>query len=227
MPATFASMIEAGYPAFDLDDSAADVARRLLEAGIPAAPVLDGDRYCGMASIQGLLAGRKGFPARQTSLRSVVLDPVPGFSGDAVVVESLEAVAALDAEVIPVLDEDMEYAGAVTKRTIFRMLSGLQHADAGASTIEIEVPPPGAKLSEIIAAIEKNDSLVLQCSSKPYGTAGERQLLTFRVISHDFFRLVRNLERYGYLITYHTPYPESGYDDMREKALEFIRYMDM
>ncbi|NTV01397.1 MAG: CBS domain-containing protein [Chlorobiaceae bacterium] len=227
MPATFASMIETGHPVFGLDDPAADVARRLLEAGVPAAPVLDGDRYCGMASLQGLFAGRKGFPSRTTTLRSVMLDQVPGFSGDAVVVDSLGAVAALDAEVIPVLDEDMEYAGTVTKRSILRMLSGWLHADAGTSTIEIEVPPSGAKLSEIIAAIEKNDSFVLESSSKPYGATGEGQLLTFRVMSHDFFRLVRNLERYGYLIIYHTPYPESGHDDLREKALEFIRYMDM
>ncbi|NTU68231.1 MAG: CBS domain-containing protein [Chlorobiaceae bacterium] len=227
MPTTFASMIEADYPAFSLDDAAADAAKLLAEAGISAAPVLDGKRYVGMATLPGLLAGRKAFPARQTTLRSVTLDPVPGFSGDAVIIESLEAVSTVDAEVIAVLDEEREYAGAVTKRAIFMMMASLLHAESEASTIEMEVPPPGVRLSEIIAAIEKNDAFVLHCSSKPYGTMGEGQLLTFRVVSHDFFRLVRNLEKYGYLITYNTEYPDSGYDDMREKALEFIRYMDM
>ncbi len=227
MQATFASMIEPGYPVFSLDDPAVDAVRRLADAGVSAAPVLDGRRYVGMATISGLLAGRKGFPAPRTTLRSAPLENIPGFAGDAMLVESLPAVSAVETDVIAVLDEEMEFAGAITKRSIYRVLESWLHAESGVSTIELEVPPPGARLSEIVAAIEKNDAKVLHCSAKAYGSTGEGQLLLIRVLSHDFFRLVRNLERYGYLISYHSPFPDTEYDDMREKALEFIRYMDM
>lgn len=227
MQATFASMIEAGYPVFSFDDPAAQAVRRLADAGLSAAPVLAGRRYAGMATLTGLLAGRKGLPSPRTTLRSVTLEAVPGFAGDAMLVESLPAVSAVETDVIAVLDEEMEFAGAITKRSIYRVLEGWLHAEAGVATIELEVPPPGARLSEIVAAIEKNDAQVLHCSTKPFGASGEGQLLLIRVQSHDFFRLVRNLERYGYLISYHSPFPDTEYDDMREKALEFIRYMDM
>lgn len=220
-------VIEPGYPVFGLDDPAAEAAHRLADAGLQAAPVLDGKRYAGMATLSGILAGRKGFPSKQATLRSITLEPVPGFAGDTGIVESLGVLAEVDSEVIAVLDEKMEYLGAVTRRALFRTIAEWLHPEPEASTIELQVPPPGARLSEIVAAIEKNDAVVLNCSSKPFGTTGEAQLLTVRVLSHDFYRLVRNLERYGYLVTYHTPYPGSGYDDMREKALEFIRYMDM
>ena len=52
-------------------------------------------------------------------------------------------------------------------------------------------------------------------------------LLPFRVQTHDQFRLVKNVEQYGYAIRYASPLSASEYDELREKALEFIRYMDM
>ncbi|NTU93163.1 MAG: CBS domain-containing protein [Chlorobiaceae bacterium] len=227
MGVIFTSMIEADYPVFGLDDLAGEAARRLADCGLASAPVLDGPLYVGMVTLSGLLAGRKGFPQAKSTLRSVRLEPVPGFAQDAQLFESLRAVATVGSEVIPLLDSDMRYVGVVTRRAILGVLAERFHVEEGVSTLEIEVPPPGAKLSEMIAAIEKNDASVVSYSSKPSGMAGGGVVLFFRVMTHDFFRLVRNLENYGYLVDYHSPFPDVSYDEMREKALEFIRYMDM
>jgi acetoin utilization protein AcuB len=35
------------------------------------------------------------------------------------------------------------------------------------------------------------------------------------------------MENYGYLIRYHSSFSAADSDELREKALEFIRYMDM
>jgi acetoin utilization protein AcuB len=224
---TFASLIEDDYPVFALDDTAGEAARRLVEGRHGSAPVLDGDRYVGMATLSGLLGGKRGWPSAKTLLSSVLLDPVPVFGPEAQLIEGLKAFVAIGSEVVPLADEDGTFAGIVTMRAVMAALAGLFHAEDGSSSIEIEVPPPGARLSEMIAALEKNDASIVSFSSKPSGTTGEGQLLMFRVMTHDFFRLVRNLEKYGYLVSYHSPFPDAGYDEMREKALEFIRYMDM
>jgi len=227
MGVTFASLVERGYPVFALDDLAGEAARKLADGGFSAAPVLDGDRYSGMVTLAALLEGRKGWPSPKALVRSARVEPVPGFSMEAQLLDNISAVAAVESEIIALLDDQLRYAGVVRKRAIFQVLALRFHTGEEGATLEIEVPPPGVRLSEMIAALEKNDASVRSYSSMPSGATGEGQILSFRVVTHDFFRLVRNMEKYGYLISYHSPFPDVGYDEMREKALEFIRYMDM
>jgi CBS domain-containing protein len=227
MAMTFASLIDAAYPAFGLNDPAGQVAHRLADSGLASAPVIDGRRYVGMVTLSGLLSGRRGWPPAKMTLRETALDAVPAFGEEARLFESLGAVIAVGVELIPVVDHDGGYAGVVSRSVILDHMAAYFHPEGGCSSIEIEVPPPGARFSEIIAAIEKNDASIVSFSVGPSGKASESQIVFFRVLTHDFFRLVRNLERYGYLVSYHSPFPDSGFDEMREKALEFIRYMDM
>jgi acetoin utilization protein AcuB len=227
MGLTFSSLIDAGYPVFGIDDSAVEAARRLADGGLASAPVVDGGRYVGMATLAGLLGGKKVWPSSKTTLRSLTLDAVPAFGQDADLFDSLRAIVAVGGGLIPVVDEDGLFEGVVTERAIIAAFAAFFHPEQGIASVEIEVPPPGARLSEMIAAIEKNDATIVSFSSKPSGTNGEGQILFFRVMTHDFFRLVRNLEKYGYLLGYHSPFSDTDYDEMREKALEFIRYIDM
>ena len=224
MGTTFASLINAGYPVFGIDDLAADALKKLLERGLSSAPVVEDGRYVTMAMLPALVAGKKG----KVSLGAMHLDSVPAFGQDEQLIEKLQLLDVVDGSVLPVVDEDGRYAGVVLKRDVLKVISDLYHSGEGSSSIEIEVPPPGAKLSEVIATIEKNDASIVSLGSRPaVGASGEGQMLYFRVVTHDFYRLVRNLENYGYIIRYHSPFPNGGYDELREKALEFIRYMDM
>ena len=52
-------------------------------------------------------------------------------------------------------------------------------------------------------------------------------VVSFRVQTHDLFRLVKNLEKYGYSIRYTSAFFTERADELREKALEFIHFMDM
>jgi len=56
---------------------------------------------------------------------------------------------------------------------------------------------------------------------------GEGMVIAFRLQTHDLFRLVKNLEKYGYSIRYTSTFFREKDDEMREKALEFIHFMDM
>lgn len=225
---TFASLIEKNHPVVSLDEPAAQVARRLVEGGMAFAPVIDADqRYVGMVSLAGLMTGRKGWPSAKSALDPAELDVVPVFAPDEQLFEKLRALAEIKSDIVPIVDDQGRYAGVVSQRGILGFLAARFHSGDGSSTLEIEVPPIGAKLSELIDTIEKNDASIISFTAWPSGVDGEGQILFFRVVTHDFFRLIRNMEKYGYLIRYHSPFPDSGYDELREKALEFLRYMDM
>ncbi|RXK85168.1 CBS domain-containing protein [Chlorobaculum sp. 24CR] len=227
MAVTFSYLVEATYPVFSLGGSTADAARRLAASGCACAPVLDGERYLGMVSLARLFEGRKGWPTAREKLGVELLETVRSYRPDAQLFDNLISVAASMCGVVPLADEQGRYEGVVSSKRILGFLAERIHSGEGGSTMEIEVPPTGAKLSEIIETIEKNDASILSFTSWPTGAAGEGRIIFFRVATHDFFRLVKNMENYGYLIRYHSAFPDAGYDELREKALEFIHYMDM
>jgi CBS domain-containing protein len=227
MSVTFSYLAEADYPAFMLGGSAAEAARRLVASGCACAPLLEGERYLGMVSLSGLLGDRKGWPPAKEKLSAEMIEPVRVYQPDEQLFDNLISVAAAKCGIVPLADEDGRYEGVVSRKRILNFLAERIHSGEGGSTMEIEVPPTGAKLSEIIETIEKNDASILSFTSWPSGVTGEGRIIFFRVATHDFFRLVRNMENYGYHIRYHSAFPDAGYDELREKALEFIRYMDM
>ena len=227
MAVTFSHLVEADFPVITLGGPAAEAARRLAASGCVCAPVLDGERFAGMLFLSGLLGGRKGWPTAKEKIGAELLEAVRAYRPDEQLFDNLVSVAAAKCGVVPLVDAEGRYAGVVSSKRILGFLAERIHSGEGGSTIEIEVPPTGAKLSEIIETIEKNDASILSFTSWPTGVAGGGQIIFFRVATHDFFRLVRNLENYGYIIRYHSIFPDAGYDELREKALEFIHYMDM
>jgi acetoin utilization protein AcuB len=227
MAVTFSQLIEAGYPVFAIGDRVADVARKLADAELGCAPVLNGRHYVGMAFLSSLLRGCKGWPPAALKLDSAMIEPVVSYRDDDQLFDNLIAVSAARSSVVPVIAPDGLFSGVVSRQRILSFLADRIHAGEGGATIEIEVPPTGAKVSEIIETIEKNDASILSFTSWPSGGVNEGRIIFFRIATHDFFRLVRNMENYGYLIRYHSAFPDAGYDELREKALEFIRYMDM
>jgi acetoin utilization protein AcuB len=227
MAVTFSYLAETDYPVFTIGESLAEVARRLADSGHPCAPVLDYGRYAGMVFLSGILMGRKGWPPAREKLGKEMLQSVRAYRPGEQLFDNLLSVSATRSSIVPLVDEDGRYTGVVSHQRILGFLADRIHSGEGGATIEIEVPPTGAKISEIIETIEKNDASILSFTSWPTGVTGEGRIIFFRVATHDFFRLVRNMENYGYLIRYHSSFSAADSDELREKALEFIRYMDM
>jgi acetoin utilization protein AcuB len=94
-------------------------------------------------------------------------------------------------------------------------------------TLELDIPAFELKLSEVIATLEKNDATVLSFGMYRATPKDDSMVITFRVQTHDLFRLVKNMEKYGYLIRYTSPFFKESDDELRDKALEFIHFMDM
>ena len=115
----------------------------------------------------------------------------------------------------------------LNKARVLEEVAGVFHLNDDGLTLELDVPTFGLKLSEVVAALEKNDAMVLSFGMYHPEPESERMLLTFRVQSHDQFRLIKNMEKYGYSIRYTSSLSKAGEDELREKALEFLRFMDM
>ena len=214
-------------PVFADDALAAEVLALMQKGRHECAPVLHEGKITAMVTIADLLMSERMQKADTTRLSELKLEKAESIGLHDHLFDVFSRIRFFTAHLIAVSNEDGTYAGVVEKEILFEHIVALFHLGEGGITLELEVPSFELKLSEVIAALEKNDATVLSFGIYPPAPEGEGMVIAFRLQTHDLFRLVKNLEKYGYLIRYTSPLFMEKDDEMREKALEFIRFMDM
>lgn len=217
------------YPVFTLEDRVGTVLDLLGAQGRSCAPVLDGGKPVGLVTLAGLLAhsGSRA-DAGLLPLSSVPHSPLTTAGLHDHLLDVYSKAASARGEILAVVDHDGYFTAVIEKNRLAREVAALFHLGSGeCATIEIEVPSSGIRLSEILDVFEKNDAYIPAFGTAPSRLESESTLVCFRVQTHDLYRLVANLGKYGYNVRYASPTAGSAEDELREKALEFIRFMDM
>jgi CBS domain len=215
-------------PVFADDALVVEVLALMQEGGHECAPVVHEGKITAMVTILDLLSPEQLQTIDTTrSLSDLKLKKAESIGLHEHLFDIFSRIRIFSTHLIPVSKEDGRYAGVLEKEILLEHIAALFHLGEGGITLELEVPSFDLKLSEVIAALEKNDATVLSFGIYPAVPEGEGMVIAFRLQTHDLFRLVKNLEKYGYLIRYTSPFFKGKDDEMREKALEFIRFMDM
>ncbi|MFZ4525072.1 MAG: CBS domain-containing protein [Chlorobium sp.] len=214
--------LDTSFPFFSDNDLVVDVLSLMQQKGVECAPLLHKGKVASMVTLLDLL------PAQQSrkQLMDLKLEHAYSIGLHEHLFDIVVRMDLFPYHFIPVSGEDGDYVGVIQKSALFENIATVFHLREECMTLELDVPSYDLKLSEIIATIEKNDATVLSCGIYPAAPDGEGLVLTFRLQIHDFYRLVSNLKKYGYMIRYSSPFSEKD-DEMREKALEFIMFMDM
>lgn len=216
------------YPVFAPEDRAETVLHVLEKKGRFCAPVVKEGRPAGLVTLSLLLGGKENGDSRSRPLSSFSLEKLPVASLTEHLLDVYSKAIAFRGEIVAVIDHEGLFVAVIEKNRLAREIAALYHLGTGESvTLELEVPPSGVRMSEVLAVFEKNDAAVQSFGVMPPSIEGEGLLLCLRVQTADLFRLASNLEKYGYSVRYHSPASGSGDDELREKALEFIRYLDM
>ena len=214
-------------PVFADEALALEVLAIMQKGGHECAPVLHEGKITAMVTIPDLLTLEQIHKTEAMRLCDLKLEKAESIGLHEHLFDIFSRIRIFSTHLIPVSKEDGSYAGVLEKEILFKHIAALFHLCEGGITLELEVPSFDLKLSEVIAALEKNDATVLSFGIYPAAPEGEGMVIAFRLQTHDLFRLVKNLEKYGYLIRYTSPLFNEKDDEMREKALEFIRFMDM
>ena len=213
---------DASFPYFLDNDLVADVLSLMQEKGVECAPILHEGKVTAMVTILDLLPA----PQSKKRLMELKLEHACSIGFHEHLFDIVARMDSFSYRLIPVSGEGGDYVGVLHKEVLFEQIAAVFHLREECMTLELAVPSYDLKLSEIIATLEKNDATVLSFGIYTAVPDGEGLVLTFRLQVHDFYRLVSNLKKYGYMIRHSSPFSEKD-DEMREKALEFIRFMDM
>ncbi len=219
--------LDASYPVFQDTLSIKDALARMQEGRLSCAPVVRDGELRAMVTPFDLLMEEPPNAKRELRLKDLRLEMPEKIGLHEHTFDIFRRMRSFPGSFIPVVDDSGRYAGVVRKSMLSESIAEVFHLGDEGMTIEIDVPSFGLKLSEVIAAFEKNDATVLSFGLTPMPSGGTGAVETFRIQTHDPFRLVKNMEKYGYSIRYSSPFSSEGEDDLRERALEFIRLMDM
>jgi CBS domain-containing protein len=215
--------LDTTFPVFTDEDFVAEALALMEEEGLDCAPVLHEGDIRAMVTIHDLRPEQHG----KKRLKELRLEHAESIGLHEHLFEIIARIGSFSCVVIPVSEADGHYAGVVDKAVLFKQLHDIFHLGEDGVTLELDVPTYDLKLSEVIATLEKNDATVLSFGMYQTEPEAGGMVLTFRLQTHDFFRLVTNLEKYGYLIRYTSPFFREKDDTMREKALEVMRFMEM
>ncbi|MEI6757258.1 MAG: CBS domain-containing protein [Chlorobium sp.] len=221
------SALDQTCPFFADDMTVVEVIDLMQKGRLECAPVLQEGKITAMVTLRDLLLLRPSSSMNELCLRDLELEKTGTAGLHEHLFEVCSRMRSFPAAIVPVLEEDGRYAGIIEKAKLLEKIGEVFHLGEEGSTIELDVPSFGLKLSEIIATLEKNDATVLSFGLYHEPSKPEGMVVTFRVQTHDLFRLVKNIENYGYSVRYSSPFFREGDEELREKALEFIHFLDM
>lgn len=221
------SNLDRSFPFFADDTLVVEVLAFMQKRGLEFAPVLHDGKVMAMVSIMDLLPSEQSKMTNGVLLRELKLERVGSIGLHEHVFDIFSRIGTFSSPLIAVSEEEGRYIGVIEKTLLLERIAAIFHLGEEAVTLELNVPSFELKLSEVIAAFEKNDATVLSFGMYSEIPEGEGMVIAFRLQTHDLFRLVKNLEKYGYSIRYTSTFFREKDDEMREKALEFIHFMDM
>ncbi|MDT9547163.1 MAG: CBS domain-containing protein [Chlorobium sp.] len=219
------SSLDVSYPAFEDSKTIQELLAFMSREGLFCVPVCHKGRFSGIVHLDELEKAAEGAAEK---LRDLNFPVTPSATADEHVLALFSRMGFFPETIIPVVDaETGDYLGIVHKERLFMRMVEVFHLAGDSMTLELEVPAFGLNVSEVIAVLEKNDATVLSFGSYHPSPEGESRVLCMRLQVHDAYHLVKTLEQYGYLIRYAAPLSGGDDEDLREKALEFIRVMDL
>lgn len=136
----------------------------------------------------------------------------------------IEVLEKNNLSVVPVLDEDKQYQGVITNRKLLYTIAKSAAIQSIGGVIVLKMNNNDYSLTEIANIVESNNTKILSSyvTSTPESTKME---LTLKLNTSDIVSIVKDLERFDYLIT--ASYKEDESDvDFLERYEQLMRFLN-
>lgn len=184
-------------------------------------PLLSEGVYRCLVSEKDLLA----MPDPSATIGEPVLF-APSVLEDTHIHEALALITRYQLSMLPVVNAEGEYKGAITRERLIDILSELCSAEASGSVFVLEVMPQDYSLTDIARIIESNNAHILNLLS--YTDKGTGRLhLIIKIDLEDVSPVIRSFERFNYTVLYY--FMEKGFVDdlLQQRMEELVRYMNI
>jgi acetoin utilization protein AcuB len=191
-------LINNNIPRLQLQDSVGKALQLINDFRITHLPVVSDDTFLGIISEDDLLdVEDEKQPIevlRNNFVNAAVLDNI----------HFLNAVSSsiqFDTTVVPVVNNEGEYVGAITTTDLLKTLGNFSGADEIGGLIVLEMERTQFAISEISRIVESNDCTILHLNTTINNLTG-LLTVTLHINKREIASVVATFERYEYTIVY-------------------------
>ena len=184
-------------------------------------PLLNANMYRCLVSEKDLLA--------MPNPAATIGDPVllsPSVQENTHIHEAMALITRYQLSLLPVVNSEGEYLGAITRDKLIDILSELCSAEAAGSVFVLELMPQDYSLTDIARLIEANNAHVLNLLSYTDKDTGRLHLI-IKIDLEDASPVIRSFERFNYTVLYY--FMEKGMVDdlLQQRMEELVHYMNI
>ncbi len=129
-----------------------------------------------------------------------------------------------DVDVLPVLNNDDDFLGLITIKSIIDFFAKTVSVDDLGSIITLELNIKDYSLAEIAKIVESDDAQILASFITSHKESTKMEV-TLKINKTDITRILHTFDRFNYVVT--ASFNESEYhEDLKNRYDEFMRFLN-
>jgi CBS domain-containing protein len=157
--------------------------------------------------------------------KATFLNYRPAVFGNGHPFEALRVAHQQNLSVVPVVDNDNTYLGAITRDDLLRYITENSGLDNPGGIIVIEMDPRDYSLSEIARICENEDAIIISTQLRTNKVSGKLEV-TLKTNRTDLQAIAASFERYNFDVK-QVHGEQAQYEDMLERYKLLMNYINM
>lgn len=185
-------------------------------------PVTDNEKFAGLISEDDVLnADDDSLPLREMEQQLLKLS----VRGDAHFLEAVQLCNTYSLSVVPVIEKEAEWLGAIPAPDLLKYLGRMTGADEPGGVIVLEMEKANFSFSEMCKLVETNDAQITQLNTF-FDNQAQLFYVTIKLNRFEVSDVVSTFQRYDYTVKYY--FGEELYEnEIRSNYDHLMNYLSM
>jgi acetoin utilization protein AcuB len=214
-------LISSSLPVLSLSDTVYHAQQLMADYHLMQLPVTNHETYMGLISEDDLLNSQDD----QTLEHLEPLFLKLSVKASSHFVEAVQLCNSYGLSVIPVVEKEMEWAGAISASDLLKYLGRMTGTDEPGGIIVLELEKANFSFSEICKLVETNDAQITQLNTF-FDTQLQLLYVTIKLNRFEVSDIVATFQRYEYTVKYY--FGEELYEnELRINYDHLMNYLNM
>jgi acetoin utilization protein AcuB len=215
-------LISASLPVLSFSDTVFHAQQLMTDYHLLQLPIVNEDKYMGLISEDDILSAENDtIQLQQLESRMSKL----AVRANTHFVEAVQMCNDYGLSVVPVVDKEMEWIGAISATDLLKFLGKMTGADEPGGIIVLEMDKASFAFSEICKIVETNDAQITQLNTY-YDTQLQMMFVTVKINKFEISDIVATFQRYEYVVKYY--FGEELYEnELRNNYDHLMNYLNM
>lgn len=216
-----AQLINSGFPAVHLNDSASLALQLMDDFDVQHLPVIADEKYIGLVAKTDLL----DIPEEQILSFDTSLIHSYSVKGEEHFLAALKLASDKEISLVPVINEQSELLGVIPVAELLQYLSNFLGNNEPGGIIVLEISKRNFSFGEISRLVETNDALITQCNTFTEPETG-LVIITLKINKIEVSAIVATFQRYEYIVRYY--FGEENYaNELKDNYNHLLAYLNV